>query len=269
MQAVATALAKDDTATLVDIFGRDHAELVLGPDPASGRMIRKRAAEMLRQKISFRHEGPDKIVLVTENGWPMPFPLVRHDKKWTFDTVAGEPEILALRIGEDELAAISTLHAFVRAQHRYAEAHKSPVKPALCASYVQSTPGKADGLWWDAATAGTAGPPPLQHFVEDNMAFLRDRKPGDPFRGYFFRILTAQGPHAQGGARSYLQADGSMTDGFVMIAWPVSWRESGVMTFLVGPDGKILQQDFGPDTQSAVNAINAFDPDPSWQAVQA
>lgn len=267
VQAVTTALAKDDTDALVEIFGRDHAVVVLGPDAASGRVIRDRAADMLRQNIKFRREGPNKIVLVAENGWPMPIPLTRHDNKWTFDTAAGEQEILARRIGEDELAAISTLRAFVSAEHRYAEAHRTPGQPALYAAYVQSTPGETDGLWWDAATASKAGPSPLAHFADENAAFLQDRTPGDPFRGYFFRILTAQGPHAHGGARSYLRSDGSMAGGFAMIAWPASWREGGVMTFLVGPDGKVLQQDFGPDTQTAVNAINAYDPNPEWQLV--
>jgi Protein of unknown function (DUF2950) len=264
VQALAIALANDDTAKLLDMFGHDHAALVLGADPASGRVMRRHAAEALRQKVTMRHEGADKVVLVASNGWPMPIPLVRRGEGWVFDTAAGEQEILARRIGEDELSAIATLHALVDAQRRYAAAHERTGQPPQYAQYIQSTPGETDGLWWDAATAAKAGPSPLASFTSANQAFLEGRQPGDPFRGYYFRTLAAQGPHAPGGARGYLQPDGKMTGGFAMIAWPAAWRESGVMTFLVGPDGKVLQQDFGPDTQSVVNGIRAYDPGPGW-----
>ncbi len=263
VQAVTTALANDDTAKLLDIFGHEYEAVVLGPDPASGRVMRQRAADALRQKISLHHDRPDKLVLVAANGWPMPIPLVRHGERWVFDTAAGEQEILARRIGEDELDAIATLHAFVEAEYSYAKGHTQAGEPEY-AQYVQSTPGQTDGLWWDTATAAKAGPSPLTSFASANQAFLEGREPGDPFRGYFFRVLTAQGPHAPGGAKEYLEPDGRMTGGFAMIAWPAAWREGGVMTFLVGPDGKVLQQDLGPETQSVIDGIRAYDPGPGW-----
>jgi hypothetical protein len=181
-----------------------------------------------------------------------------------FDTAAAEEEILARCIGQDELSAIATLHAVVAAEQSYATAREHAGEPRQYAQYVQSTPGETDGLWWDAATAAKVGLSPLASFADDNHEFLEGRQPGDPFRGYYFRVLTAQGPHAPGGERGYLQADGKMTGGFAMVAWPAAWRESGVMTFLVGPDGKVLQQDFGPGTQTVVDGIRAYDPGPGW-----
>ncbi len=269
VQALAAALADDDTGKLLDMFGHEHAALVLGADPASGRVMRQHVAEMLREKVGLRHDGPNKIVLVASNGWPMPIPLVRRGREWAFDTAAGEQEILARRIGEDELSAIATLRALVGAERSYAAARKSAGGSPEYAQYVQSTSGQTDGLWWDAATAAKAGPSPLASFASANREFLEGREPGDAFRGYYFRILTAQGPHAPGGERGYLQPDGTMTGGFAMIAWPAAWRESGVMTFLVGPDGRVLQRDFGPDTQSVVDAIRAYDPASGWEPAES
>ncbi len=264
VQAVVAALANDDTDKLLDMFGHDHASLVLGADPASGRVMRQRVADAMRQNVELHREGPSKVVIVAGNGWPLPIPLVRRGKGWVFDTAAAEQEILARRIGEDELAAIATLRTFVEAERSYAAAHAHAGAPPEYAEYVQSTPGQTDGLWWDAAATTAAGPSPLAPFASSNHEFLEGRQPGDPFRGYYFRVLTAQGPHASGGARGYLQPDGKMTGGFAFIAWPAAWRESGVMTFLVGPDGKVLQRDFGPDTQSVVDSIRAYDPAASW-----
>lgn len=269
LTALTAALVSDDTGRLLDMFGHDHAALVLGADPVSGRVMRQRVAEAFRQKkVALRHEGRNKVVLVAANGWPMPIPLIRRHRGWVFDTAAGEHEILARRIGADELSAIATLHAFVAAEHSYAAAHTQAGQPPHYAQYVQSTPGQTDGLWWNAATAAKAGPSPLASFANANKPFLEGRQPGDPFRGYYFRVLTAQGPHAAGGARGYLQPDGTMTGGFAMLAWPASWRESGVMTFLVGPDGKVLQRDLGPDTASVADGIRAYDPGPGWKPAE-
>jgi hypothetical protein len=194
----------------------------------------------------------------------LPIPIVREEGRWRFDTAAGEQEVLARRIGRDELAAIASLNTFVRAQTEFAARRRSKGEPVQYASFVMSTPGQTDGLWWDAETAKKAGPSPLAQFVRAQQEFLADRQPGDPFHGYFFRILTGQGPAAPGGAKSYLE-NGVMTNGFAMIAWPADHGTTGIMTFIVGPEGKIFEKDLGKETETLVETIAVFDPDSSWK----
>jgi hypothetical protein len=197
----------------------------------------------------------------------MPIPLVREGERWMFDTAAGEQEILARRIGEDELAAIDTLKTFVKAERSYAALRRAKGQSLEYAQYVQSTPRETDGLWWDKEVAATAGPSPLDRFVAGNQEFLQGRRPGDPFKGYYFRILTGQGAHARGGAMSYL-ADGRMTKGFAMIAWPADYENSGIMTFIVGPDGRVLEKDLGEETGTLVKTLLLYNPDEGWASAE-
>lgn len=268
VRALKAALAKDDVPALISIFGSDHADVVLGSDPASGRVIRRRAAAAAREKIVLRHDTGEQITLVMgRNNWPMPIPLVRSGDRWMFDTEAGEDEILARRIGENELAAIATLKTFVDAERNYAALRRAKGLSAEYAQYVQSTPTRTDGLWWDEPTAASAGPSPLAGFVTRNQEFLQGRRPGDPFKGYYFRVLTGQGTHAPGGAMSYL-ADGRMTRGFAMIAWPADYRSAGIMTFIVGPDGRVLEKDLGEETGSLAQTLRVYDPDEGWKRAE-
>lgn len=268
VSALKAALAKDDVDALVDIFGREHADIVLGADPASGRVTRRRAAAAVRDKLELRRDTGERITLVLgTNNWPMPIPLVRRGDRWMFDAAAGEEEILARRIGENELAAIDALKAFVAAERRYAEWRRAEGQSLEYAQYIQSTPAQTDGLWWDRQTAASAGPSPLNAFAARNRAFLQGRRPGDPFRGYYFRVLTGQGAHAPGRAMSYL-ADGRMTKGFAMIAWPADYESSGIMTFIVGPDGRVLEKDLGEETGSLVKTMLLYDPDEGWKRAE-
>ena len=262
--AFKAALAKDDVDALIAIFGREHDDLVRGVDPASGRVTRRRAAAAAREKTVLRRDGEGRITLVLgKNGWPMPVPLVRDGDRWMFDAAAGEEEILARRIGEDELAAIDALETFVAAERRYASRRRGRGEPVEYAQYVQSTRGETDGLWWEEATAARAGASPLARFAARNGEFLEGRRPGDPFRGYYFRVLSAQGAHAPGGAMSYL-VDGRMTKGFAMVAWPAEYGVTGIKSFLVGPDGRVLERDLGEATGSLVGATPLYDPDEGW-----
>jgi Protein of unknown function (DUF2950) len=262
--ALKSALAKDDVDALLDIFGRENSQLLLGPDPASSRVARHRAAAASQAKIVLRREAVDRITLVFgRNDWPMPIPLVRHGGQWSFDTAAGEQEILARRIGEDELSAIDTLKSFVQAERKYAAWRTTKGEGLVYAQYVQSTQGSTDGLWWDRSTAATFGPSPLADFAAKNREFLEGRRPGDPFKGYYFRVLTGQSADAPGGAMSYFE-NGRMTKGFAMIAWPAAYGNSGIMTFIVGPDGRVLRRDLGDDTGSLMNTMQLYDPGEGW-----
>ncbi|MDQ2103233.1 DUF2950 family protein [Azospirillum isscasi] len=272
-EALRTALAADDTAALLAIFGPESADIIEGPDPASARIIRRQAAKAAAESLTLhRHaaqgnEAPgsaDSAELVLgHNHWPFPIPLRDTGQGWIFDTEAGADEIYARRIGADELDAIAALHAMVRAQQDYAARHRKPVY----ARYIQSTAGRSDGLWWDAETAKTAGPSPLSAFVEKQKAFLEGRQPGDPYRGYSFRMLTAQGPGAPGGEKSFSTED-HLEGGFAILAWPADYGQSGIMTFQAGPDGRIWQKDLGEDTDALVQTIWAFDPSDGWEPVK-
>jgi len=262
--ALKAALLKHDTAGLLDILGHDHADLLMGGDAAMRKIEQQHAAAMVRENLSISSISDSQVVLLLgKDNWPLPIPVVRKSDRWVFDTAAGAGEVVARRIGQDELGAISALKAFVAAQREYAAQLRAAGKPAQYARYIQSTPGHTDGLWWDAKTSGSATPSPLAKFAGSQREFLRDRKAGDPFRGYYFRILTGQGDHAQGGAMSYIE-NGRLAKGFAMIAWPAAYRESGVMTFLVSTDGRVLQKDLGEDTPSIVQGTRLYDPDNGW-----
>ena len=266
--AFKAAAAKDDTAALFDILGHDHPDLIVGEDPAVTRAERHHVAGLARQRMDLVKVTDDRyVVTFGRTRWPLPIPIVRTEGRWRFDTAAGEQEVLARRIGRDELAAIATLHTFVRAQTEFAARRRSKGEPVQYASFVMSTPGQTDGLWWDKETAKTAGPSPLAQFVRAQQEFLADREPGDPFHGYFFRILTGQGPAAPGGAKSYIE-NGAMTKGFAMIAWPADYGTTGIMTFIVGPEGKIFEKDLGKDTETLVDTIAVFNPDSGWRAAE-
>jgi hypothetical protein len=174
------ALAKNDIDGLIAMFGSDHDDLVLGADPASARVERQRAAAALNEKMTLRKDGEDQITLILgKQKWPMPIPLRRTDRGWVFDAAAGEHEIYARRIGEDELAAIAALKAFVHAQSDYAARTAKQSGSREYARYLQSTSGQTDGLWWDQRTAVRAGPSPLADFVRAQRDFLAKREPGD------------------------------------------------------------------------------------------
>jgi hypothetical protein len=264
VSALTAALARDDVDALIDIFGREHPEVVLGVDPASGRVMRERAAAAAREKTALRRDGESRFTLMLgNNAWPMPVPMIRKGERWRFDTDAGLDEMLARRIGEDELAAIDALETFVAAERRYASWRRARGDPPEYARFIQSTPGDTDGLWWDQQTAARVGASPLAAFAAKNAEFLRGRRPGDPFRGYYFRVLTGQGRHAPGGAITYLEG-GRMTKGFAMIAWPADYGASGVKTFVVGPDGRVLEQDLGEETASRAQGLLVYYPDAAW-----
>ncbi|MGF7213138.1 hypothetical protein GGE65_007774 [Skermanella aerolata] len=265
--AVKAELDADDSAALLDIFGHEYGEVVLGTDPVSARVARRRAGMLARERLTPRRVDSRHVILeFGTQAWPLPIPLVREGGSWIFDTEAGAAEIQARRIGQNELAAMDTLRAIVQAQYGYALRHGDDGSRHF-ARYIQSTPGEFDGLWWPDGNGGTAGPSPLAGFAAENREFIDARQPGDPFKGYFFRILTGQGRHAPGGARSYLE-DGRLERGFAVIAWPADYSATGVMTFLVDRTGRILQQDLGPDTAALANTIRIYDPERSWQVVE-
>jgi hypothetical protein len=200
-------------------------------------------------------------LVVGYDDWPFPIPLVHDADGWRFDTVEGDRELVRRRVGADELEAIAMCRSYVRAQERYASTAGGGT--AYAQRFV-STSGKRDGLYW--ASSGPGDESPVGPAVVGAGKTSGTRPPGS-WWGYSYRILTAQGPSAPGGAQSYVK-DGAMTGGFALVAYPVEYGSTGIMTFLVGKDGRVYERDLGRDTVRIAKAMNAYDPDASWSLVR-
>jgi hypothetical protein len=202
--------------------------------------------------------GSDRAAVgVGKRGWTLPIPLVKTGAGWKFDASAAPAEMRVRRIGRNELAAMQASLAYVDAQKEYAARDWDGDGVRSYAMKAVSTPGKRDGLYW--ASLPNEPESPL------GPAFA-DAKVGQPYHGYVYRILTAQGTNAPGGAKGYVK-NGRMTEGFALIAFPARYGDTGVMTFIVNHDGVVHEKDLGPNTLAAAAAIKAYDPDASWQKV--
>jgi hypothetical protein len=197
----------------------------------------------------------------------MPIPIVKTDKGWHFDVAEGADEIISRRIGANELAAIDNLNAYVDAQVQYASADRDGDVVLEYAQKINSSPGQKDGLYWESAAGSADELSPFGPFVAEKAAYLADREPGDPFMGYYYRIVSRQGENAPGGRYDYV-INGNMIAGFAMIAWPADYGSSGVMTFIVNQNGTVYQKDLGDATEVGAAAVQAYDPDSTWAEVK-
>jgi Protein of unknown function (DUF2950) len=267
--ALKTATAARDRTALRKIFGPDLHDLMTG-DAVQDANNEKRFADALAQHSETVKDGDDKITLeIGPNDWPMPVPLVRTDGQWYFDTAAGKEEIIDRHVGKDELHAIGVCRAYVIAQRHYASENPEGAAGTVYARHFKSLPGKKDGLYWAPAKDEPASPfgsLVAQAEAEGYVVHARGTGP-HPFHGYYFRILTQQGPAAPGGKMNYV-SDGKLTGGFALVAYPENWDQSGVMTFIVNQDGRVLQRNFGEDTTRIAGALKEYDPDSGWALVQ-
>jgi len=259
-KALATAARANDTARLAAVLGADSEAVVSSGDPVDDARARKQYATWAaeRTQVEQTPEGDHAIVHVGKEDWPLPIPLVHEGNAWRFDTAAGKEEILNRRIGRNELSTLATCRTYVEAQHEFAS------KLHEYAQVFRSTPGRHDGLYWEATGHDTSPLGPLVAAATSEGYTVTDPNQGPaPYHGYLYRILKAQGPHAPGGARDYVK-DGRMIGGFALLAWPAEHGVSGVMTFMAGPQGVVFQKDLGEQTDEAAKAITAYDPDESW-----
>jgi hypothetical protein len=253
-----------DRPALMRVLGPGSAEIVSSGDEVADASARKRVIEAYDTKHQVVMEGADKAVLVIGNEeWPFPIPLVRKDGIWRFDTAAGRDEILFRRIGRNELNAIQASLAYVDAQQEYAE--KGIGGNGVYAQRIVSQPGKKDGLYWPAQS-GDDESPLGELAAAASAAGYRAGQERAPYHGYYYKILTRQGANAPGGALDYT-ARGKMIGGFALVAYPAEYRNSGVMTFIVNHQGNIYQKDLGPDTAGIASGMTAFNPDSTWQRV--
>ncbi|HVN22671.1 MAG TPA: DUF2950 domain-containing protein [Syntrophorhabdales bacterium] len=267
VNALIKAVKEADTKSLLAIFGPGSRHIVLSGDPVEDRKGREWFITRYEQKSRLEEETPGTFVLhVGEEEWPLPFPIVKAGNGWRFDIKAGREEIVARRIGRNELSAIQVCLAYVDAQKEYASrrAHQGEGLLEYAQRFV-SEPGTEDGLYWETAEGQEQSP------IGPLFAAAREEGYGEkplggkpaPYHGYLYRIIKAQGKNAPGGAHDYV-VQGKMIGGFALIAYPAHYRASGVMTFIVNQDGVVYQKDLGKNTRSVARSMQAFDPDSTW-----
>ena len=251
--ALIDGIARHDPDAVNTVLGADYKRYIPMDDTSAEDRTNFLAAWARNHKVVTT--GDKAMVEVGTHGWTMPIPLVKTGAGWSFDTRAASEEMRIRRIGRNELAAMQVVLAYVDAQREYAARDWDGDGVKSFAMKALSSRGKRDGLYW----ASLPGEPesPL------GPAFA-DARPGQPYHGYAFRILTAQGPSAPGGAKSYVK-NGRMTEGFALIAWPAKYDYTGVMTFIVNQDGVVYEKDLGPNTAAVAAAIKSFNPDSTWQ----
>ena len=264
-QALRDALEADDGEALRAIFGPEYADDLIGSDIAIVREGLRQTLEAMRAATALLPEADDSVILtIGRQAFPFPVPIVREGESWYFDSAAGLEEVLDRRIGENELAAIEALRAYVQAQIEYASADRDGDQVLEYAQRVISTPGQRDGLYWASAPGEPVSP--FGPFIAEISALIQGKELGDPYRGYYYRVLKGQTEHAPGGAYEYV-IHGNMIAGFAMLAWPAEYGETGVMTFQVSHQGDVLEADLGPETAEVAPAFDAYDPDATWTEV--
>lgn len=268
VQALVAAAKTGEPKSLLAILGPAAKPLVDSGDPVADREALENFVAGYEEANSLEKPSETQVTLATgKDAWPLPIPIVKDDAGWRFDTEAGADEIVARRIGRNELSTIQSCLAFVDAQREYYE--RDPAQSGLLhyAHRFGSSPGKRDGLYYP--TQDGEKPSPLGELFASAKAEGYQKKKADeptPYHGYIYRILDGQGPHATGGAYGYL-ARGVLLGGFAMIARPASYGVSGVMTFLVNQDGVVFEKDLGLKTAALAQGLELFDPDETWKRV--
>lgn len=267
IQALLVAVKAEGTEALKAVLGPEVEELGSG-DAVADQAARASFAARLAQGYKVRLQGDDRAELLLEpDDWPFSIPLVKQAEGWYFDTAAGMEELASRRIGRNELHTIATARAYVDAQHEYAAQDPAGDGVHQYARHFGSTEGKHDGLYWPSAEGEPESPlgPLVAEAVKEGYGRSEAGQP-QPYHGYYYRILEAQGPHAPGGAMNYLDGE-RMTGGFGLVAYPAVYGKSGIMTFIVDARGLMFQKDLGEDTASLAAAITGYDPDSSWAPV--
>jgi hypothetical protein len=275
--ALVDALRKDDKSALEAVLGRGSADVIDSGDSIADANAREAFLKDYEAKSTLVPENDTTTTLqVGESDWPLPIPIIRRDGQWSFDLDAGRDELLSRRIGRNETNTIAAALAYVDAQRDYASDDRDGDGILEYAQLFGSTDGMKNGLYWPVQPGEPESP--LGRFFADAQSegYFQEAEaqgkvadpPPEPYYGYRYLILTAQGPSARGGAYDYI-VDRHMIGGFALIAYPVEYGDSGVMTFIVNHDGVVYQKDLGPDTADIAAAITAFDPDGTWQRVPA
>jgi hypothetical protein len=266
--SVYTAAKSGDTPTLLAIFGPDATDLIVSGDPVQDKAGRDKFAAEYEQMHRWRTlTNGGEVLMIGSDNYPFPFSLMKNASgQWYFSSASAKEEILARRIGGNELATVDVLNAMADAQVEYfSHTHDGSSVYQFAQKFV-SDAGKQDGLYWKAADDEPESP--LGPLAAEASAdgYGGGTQPA-PFHGYFYRMITKQGSHAQGGAKNYI-VNGNMTGGFAILAYPAEYRNSGVMTLVTNQDGNVYEKDLGVQTADLAKAITEFDPDDTWKPVE-
>jgi hypothetical protein len=264
--ALIAAAQTYDVEELKKILGPDSVDLLTSEDPVQDKNIGIQFAAKAKEKTSLVTDPKNSRLVemvVGNDDWPLPIPIVKRGVRWSFDTKAGREEILLRRIGRNELDAIEICRGFVEAQHEYAKQKHEGAMVNQYAQRIVSTPGKRDGLAWQNPDGSWGGPigEVIARAIEQGYS---DRT--EPYRGYFFKILKRQGPAAPLGDLDFV-VKGAMLGGFALVAAPAQYEVTGVMTFLVGYDGIVYQKDNGPESLNSFTTMDTYNPDKTWTPV--
>jgi Protein of unknown function (DUF2950) len=262
--ALLQATKSGDQVALLEIFGPDGKEILFSADSVKDANALKNFAAAYETMNRWRTiKAGGQMLYVGSENFPFPIPLQQNSSgRWYFNTAAGEDEILARRIGKDELVAMAAIQALAQAQEQYFnQAH--PDHKQYAQRFV-SDEGKHDGLYWHTSEGQTPSPLGQLGDFAKGLGYTKSGDKPQPFNGYDFRILTKQGETAKGGAKDYI-VDGAMTGGFAILAYPVDYRNSGIMTFLIGPDGIVYEKDLGEKTVDTAMAITEYNPGDGWK----
>lgn len=268
VEAAMTAARNNNEKDMLAIFGAQAKELLFSSDAVADKQRREEFLAAYAESHRLVAEGQDTILLVGKQDWPFPIPLVKRGNAWVFNTAKGKEEILNRRIGENELYTIKTLLAVVDAQREYALKDRDRDGLLEYAQKFVSEPGKKDGLYWEVKPGEPQSPlGPIMAQARSEGYKREASSMAHAYHGYYYRILTAQGKDAPGGAYSYL-VNGKMIGGFAVVAYPTEYGNSGVMTFVVNHDGNVFQKNLGKNTAATGKSMKEYNVDSTWSEVK-
>jgi len=268
MKTLVETVKAGDTKGIMAILGPEGEDIISSGDEVADKNALEQFVKAYQERVDFVKEKEDRVSIIIGNDhWPFPIPIVKKGEGWVFDTKAGREEVLNRRLGRNELNAIQVCSAYVEAQREYASTDRERDGIIQYAQKVVSDTGRRNGLYWEAAEGEV--PSPLGPLAAEAAAEGYKRTGGKPrpYHGYYYKILKGQGPNAPGGAYHYV-INGHMVAGFALVAWPAEYGVSGVTTFLVNQNGTVYEKDLGPKTGERVKMMMRYNPDQTWSRAQ-
>ena len=270
MKSLVDAIQADDTQKVMAILGPDSKDVIYSGDEVADKNNHAKFVKEYQEKVKFVTDKDQASVIIGNDSYPMAIPIVKNNTGWIFDTPAGREEILKRRIGRNELGAIKVCQEYVQTQREYASVDRDLDGVMQYARRFCSTPGKRDGLYWEAPETEASSPLGQLVAAAAGEGYASGKVCAiapEPYHGYLYKILAAQGPDAPGGAYSYV-INGNMVAGFALVAWPAEYGVSSVMTFVVNQNGIVYEKDLGTRTDEIAKAMTEYNPDSTWSRAQ-